>query len=116
MRPEKLKIERADEPPERDWPRVDGVIESSLYLGTATQFVVRLPDGVPMTVLVPNTDEAERQRLPGGGVRVRLTWASEHTHVVKEAEGPALSENEIGEHLQTTTASVQPASIEERVE
>ena len=60
-------------------------MESSLYLGTATQFIVRLPDGVAMTVLVPNTDEAERQRLPAAGVKVRLAWASEHMHVVREA-------------------------------
>ena len=50
--------------------------------------MVRLPDGVAMTVLVPNADDAERQRLPGAGVRVRLSWSSEHTHVVREAEGP----------------------------
>ena len=42
-------------------------MESSLYLGTATQIVVRLPDGVRMTVLVPNADEAERRRLPAAG-------------------------------------------------
>ena len=51
-------------------PRVEGVVESSLYLGTATQIVVDLGDDVRMTVLVPNADEAERQRLPGGGARV----------------------------------------------
>ena len=38
-----------------------------------------------MTVLVPNADEAERARLPGGGARVRLSWAPEHMHVVKES-------------------------------
>ena len=35
-----------------------------------------------MTVLVPNADEAERQRLPGGGARVRLHWHPEHMHLV----------------------------------
>jgi hypothetical protein len=38
-----------------------------------------------MTVLVPNADEAERARLPGGGVSVRLSWAPEHIHLVKES-------------------------------
>lgn len=89
VRPEKLRIERVEEPRDGNRPSVEGVVESSLYLGTTTQFVVRLPDGVAMTVLVPNADEAERQRLPAAGVRVRLTWASEHTHVVREAEGAA---------------------------
>jgi len=38
-----------------------------------------------MTVLVPNTSEAERQRLPGAGARVRLSWTPDHMHVVKES-------------------------------
>ena len=61
-------------------------MESSLYLGTSTQLVVRLPDGVRMTVLVPNADEAERQRLPGGGARVKVSWRPEHMHLVREPE------------------------------
>jgi hypothetical protein len=38
-----------------------------------------------MTVLVPNADESERQRLPGGGARVELSWAPEHMHLVRES-------------------------------
>jgi ABC-type Fe3+/spermidine/putrescine transport system ATPase subunit len=64
---------------------VEGIVESSLYLGTATQIVVDLGDGVRMTALVPNADEAERQRLPGGGARVSLSWEPEHMHVVRES-------------------------------
>jgi spermidine/putrescine transport system ATP-binding protein len=85
VRPEKLRIDRVEQPNAGTSPNVEGVVESTLYLGTATQFVVRLPDGVAMTVLVPNADEAERQALPAAGVRVRLSWSSEHTHVVREA-------------------------------
>jgi spermidine/putrescine transport system ATP-binding protein len=106
VRPEKLRIERLDE--HRDGnPGVEGVVESSLYLGTATQFVVRLPDGVAMTVLVPNADEAERQRLPAAGVPVRLTWASEHTHVVREAEGAAQGVGEAQTDRQRTLEKVE---------
>jgi len=43
---------------------------------------VKLAGDVPLTVLVPNADEAERQRLPGAGARVRLSWSPEHMHVV----------------------------------
>ena len=63
-------------------PSVEGVVESSVYLGTATQIIVAISEGVRMTVLVPNADEAERQRLPGGGARVVLNWEPEHMHVV----------------------------------
>jgi hypothetical protein len=46
-----------------------------------------------MTVLIPNADEAERGRLPGGGEQVHLTWAPEHIHLVKEAGTAAKAEN-----------------------
>jgi spermidine/putrescine transport system ATP-binding protein len=91
VRPEKLRVAPAGEgqPSGNGSPRVEGVVESSLYLGTATQIVVGLEEGVRMTVLVPNASEAERQRLPGGGARVELSWDPEHMHVVREsgAEG-----------------------------
>ena len=85
VRPEKLRIELAGEAGSANGaPRVEGVVESSIYLGTATQIVVDLGDEVKMTVLVPNADEAERQKLPGGGARVVLSWDPEHMHVVTE--------------------------------
>ncbi len=84
VRPEKLWINKAEEKVDAKLPHVEGVVESSLYLGTSTQMLVRLPDGVTMTVLCPNTDEAERQSLPGGGANVKLSWAPEHMHLVRE--------------------------------
>ncbi len=89
VRPEKLRVAPADEPADPGRPSVEGVVESSLYLGTATQLVVRLPGDVRMTVLVPNADEAERQRLPGAGVAVRLSWSPEHIHLVRESAAAA---------------------------
>ncbi len=91
VRPEKLRIEPLEAtgtPSTNGAPRVEGVIESSVYLGTATQVVVDLGEGVRMTVLVPNASEAERQRLPGGGARVALSWEPEHMHVVRESPPP----------------------------
>ena len=81
VRPEKLTVTKAGATT-GSGPGVDGVVESSLYLGTSTQIVVRLAGDVPITVLVPNADEAERQALPGGGANVRLSWAPEHVHLV----------------------------------
>jgi len=88
VRPEKLRIDRLETsgaPSANGLPRVEGVVESSLYLGTSTQIVVDLGDGVRMTVLVPNASEAERQRLPGGGARVALSWEPEHMHLMRES-------------------------------
>jgi len=87
VRPEKLQIDADAAAVPSGNPGVEGEVESSVYLGTATQIVVRLGGGVRMTVLVPNADEALRQRLPGGGARVRLSWAPEHIHVVRESGG-----------------------------
>jgi len=84
VRPEKLEISTANGAGPRG-PSVQGIVESSVYLGTATQIVVLLPGSVRMTVLVPNADDAERTRLPGGGAPVRLSWAPEHMHVVRKS-------------------------------
>jgi spermidine/putrescine transport system ATP-binding protein len=94
VRPEKLRISRAEEPQPDGQPSVEGVVDASVYLGTTTQIVVRLRGDVPMTVLVPNADESERQRLPGGGASVRLSWAPEHIHLVRESAAPPPEEGE----------------------
>ena len=87
VRPEKLRIDAVapEAASANGAPRVEGTVESSLYLGTSTQIAVDLGDGVRMTVLVPNADEAARQRLPGGGARVALSWEPEHMHLVRES-------------------------------
>jgi spermidine/putrescine transport system ATP-binding protein len=85
VRPEKLEVADGSGGADGGQPSVEGIVESSLYLGTSTQIIVQLPDQVRMTVLVPNADEAERQRLPGGGAKVRLSWAPEHMHVVRDS-------------------------------
>jgi spermidine/putrescine transport system ATP-binding protein len=95
VRPEKLRVDPAGGAAANGLPRVDGVVESSVYLGTSTQIVVDLGEGVRMTVLVPNADEEERQRLPGGGARVSLSWQPEHMHVIREsAAADSTSERE----------------------
>jgi spermidine/putrescine transport system ATP-binding protein len=86
VRPEKLRISPASAESPDGLPGVEGVVQSSIYLGTATQIVVGLPGDVTMTVLVPNASEAERARLPGGGAPVRLSWEPEHMHIVRESE------------------------------
>jgi spermidine/putrescine transport system ATP-binding protein len=86
VRPEKLQVESMDGAPasaSNGRPRVEGIVESSLYLGTSTQIGVDLGEGVRMTVLVPNANEAERQQLPGGGARVALSWEPEHMSLVR---------------------------------
>jgi len=78
VRPEKLAVNAEGD------AGVTGVLESSVYLGTATQLVARMPDGASLTALVPNVDEEARRRLPAPGEKIRLSWAPEHMHIVKE--------------------------------
>jgi spermidine/putrescine transport system ATP-binding protein len=85
VRPEKLMIGNGADPAGGALPGLEGIVESSLYLGTATQVVVVLDGDVRITVLVPNADEEVRHRLPSGGERVRLSWDPENTHVVRES-------------------------------
>jgi spermidine/putrescine transport system ATP-binding protein len=84
VRPEKLELRQAGAPAEESRPSVEGQVESSLYLGTATQMVVRLGDGTRMTVLVPNADAEARRELPAAGDAARLSWSDENIHIVRE--------------------------------
>jgi spermidine/putrescine transport system ATP-binding protein len=107
VRPEKLRIDAVDLAASANGaPRVEGTVESSLYLGTSTQIAVDLGEGVRMTVLVPNADEAARQRLPGGGARVALSWEPEHMHLVRESPdgdvGHEQGREATGEELEAT--------------
>jgi spermidine/putrescine transport system ATP-binding protein len=93
VRPEKLRIDAlvpgGGGPTDDALPRIEGIVESSIYLGTSTQMIVDLGGEVKIAVLCPNTSEAERQSLPGAGVRVALSWQPEHMHVVRESSGSA---------------------------
>ena len=89
VRPEKLVLQRpASDSATGDRPSVEGQVESSLYLGTATQMVVRLGDGTRMTVLVPNADAEARRDLPAAGDAARLSWSDENIHIVREGRAP----------------------------
>ena len=83
VRPEKLAVNS-----DGGAASVTGVLESSVYLGTATQLIARMPDGASLTALVPNVDEEARKRLPAPGEEIRLSWAPEHMHIVREEEEP----------------------------
>ncbi len=106
VRPEKLRVDEIETGAAAGdgLPRVEGIVESSVYLGTATQLIVDLGEGVRMTVLCPNASEAERQRLPGGGARVALSWEPEHMHVVRESSPQTPTSNE-----QTSGATAREA-------
>ncbi|UJA22013.1 ABC transporter ATP-binding protein [Thermoleophilia bacterium SCSIO 60948] len=104
VRPEKLIVDRPEDPAPAG-PSVEGTVESSVYLGTATQIVVGLADGSRMTVLVPNADESERSRLPGGGAPVRLSWTPEHMHLVHGTDSEATTDADPNEDHSAATVA-----------
>jgi spermidine/putrescine transport system ATP-binding protein len=87
VRPEKLVLGAAPEAAGDGRASIEGLVESSVYLGTATQMVVRLADGTRMTVLVPNADAAARRELPPPGDPAQLVWSNENIHIVRGARG-----------------------------
>ena len=105
VRPEKLTLSRVEATAPDGRPSVEGTVESALYLGTATQVLVRLPGAVRVTVLVPSSDEAMREGLPAAGDAVRISWAGEHTHVVR---GSAAAEATIET---ADTEDARPAAV-----
>lgn len=112
VRPEKLRVElnghvvggpgsesngqsgAISSTPANDLPGIEGTVESSLFLGTATQLAVKIASGAKLTVLVPNASEADRQRLPGGGAKVRLAWHPDHMHLISDSSRPKAREAE----------------------
>jgi spermidine/putrescine transport system ATP-binding protein len=107
VRPEKLNVtpKGQEATVHANEQSVEGVVTSSVYLGTATQLVVELRGGSRMTVLCPNTNEAERQSLPGGGADVKLSWTPEHIHLVRESG----SERATADHEAVTLPASQAA-------
>ncbi|MGA7434786.1 MAG: ABC transporter ATP-binding protein [Solirubrobacterales bacterium] len=97
VRPEKLSVTTSESAP-GDRPSIDGLVENSQYLGTSTQMTVNVGDDVRMTVLVPNANEADRQQLPGGGARVKLSWTPENMHLVTQSPDEPNDKNTEGDN------------------
>ncbi len=108
VRPEKIEVWPIDDPHVAAEPTVEGLIEASVYLGTATQMVIRLAGDTTLTVMVPNTDEARRQELPGAGSRVRLGWLPQHMHLIPAAPA-AGQESEDGDSSSEQAVIATPA-------
>jgi spermidine/putrescine transport system ATP-binding protein len=90
VRPEKLVLSSASASAPADGASVEGQVQDSLYLGTATQMTVQLHDGTRMTVLVPNADAEARHELPVPGDQARLSWSADNIHVVRDAAADAV--------------------------
>jgi putative spermidine/putrescine transport system ATP-binding protein len=83
IRPEKIQlVPRSDATP-TGWVQTDGVIESTVYLGASTRYVVALEGGGVLTVLRQNADDGQAE--PATGSAVRLRWMSRHQQPLQSA-------------------------------
>jgi putative spermidine/putrescine transport system ATP-binding protein len=76
IRPEKIRILAADSPPSDGWTAATGVVESVVYLGAVTRYVVGLEGGGELTVVRQNADDRDSGPVAGG--TVRLAWQRRH--------------------------------------
>jgi spermidine/putrescine transport system ATP-binding protein len=95
IRPERVRIE----PHGSDGPnRVSGMVERLIFLGAATQVMLRLGPGVPLQALIQNDGDSPPLAqgtpvhvfLPPDGLRV-LSGAAGEVPVAAEEEGPLVA-------------------------
>jgi putative spermidine/putrescine transport system ATP-binding protein len=76
IRPEKIRIQSEESAAPEGWTSVAGTVESVVYLGAVTRYVVALQGGGQLTVVQQNADD--RDSGPTAGRAVRLAWQRRH--------------------------------------
>jgi spermidine/putrescine transport system ATP-binding protein len=79
VRPEKITIDELEE----GMVSVPGTIVERVYVGTATQVIVEIGDGVRLVALGQNFDRARSDDRWEIGDRVKLGWYPEHSLVLR---------------------------------
>lgn len=74
LRPEKLHLRSAGTPAGPGEQAVQGVVETIVYLGSGTRYLVRLPSGHTLVAHLPNRENAED--VAEVGSTVTLLWHS----------------------------------------
>ncbi len=90
VRPEKIVITEAQ--PEAGRCALRGQVAEVVYLGSSTQYAVRLSDGTELSVFVQNSSDASD--VAERGQDVWLSWRPEHTLAL--ADSPALTGSPAG--------------------
>ena len=79
VRPEKIHLSQPDAPVAADEVSAVGTIESVVYLGSDTRYVVRLEAGTTLVVTQQNLATSSMEALAAQGRAVRLVWKRQHT-------------------------------------
>jgi putative spermidine/putrescine transport system ATP-binding protein len=76
IRPEKIRIQAGESALPEGWASVAGTVESVVYLGAVTRYLVDLQGGGQLTIVQQNADD--RAAGPTAGRPVRLAWQRRH--------------------------------------
>ena len=79
VRPEKLRLG----PKTEGQVSVDGTVVETVYLGTATQYMVELAPGLRLVAIENNTHTATSDHRLARGSRVTIGWLPEHGRVLR---------------------------------
>jgi spermidine/putrescine transport system ATP-binding protein len=84
VRPEKIRLHDGGVDAPSGHNALDGTIVDASYLGVSTQYQVEARGGARITVYEQNVERATRSELWSPGTRVLMTWAPEHSFLVRE--------------------------------
>jgi spermidine/putrescine transport system ATP-binding protein len=92
VRPEKIRMHRADEAAPAGANEISGTVVDASYLGVSTSYVVEARTGARLTVYEQNVERTVHGSLHRPGETVRLSWSPDHTFVVAADPVPAEAE------------------------
>ena len=81
LRPEKLRLLPGGQTPDPGSASVPGVVEDVVYLGSASRYLIRTPDGDTLTATLANGRDAEAVATPG--TEVTVTWSEDAEYPVE---------------------------------
>jgi spermidine/putrescine transport system ATP-binding protein len=84
VRPEKIRLHDGGVDAPTGHNALYGTIVDASYLGVSTQYQVEARGGTRITVYEQNVERATRSELWSPGTRVLMTWAPEHSFLVRE--------------------------------
>ena len=79
VRPEKLRLD----PKADGQTTVEGTVAETVYLGTATQYLIELAPGVRIVAIENNTQTASHHKRFARGSKVTIGWLPEHGRVLR---------------------------------
>jgi ABC-type Fe3+/spermidine/putrescine transport system ATPase subunit len=82
IRPEKLQLRTEGE---RDGGRinVEGTVVETVYLGTATQFLIEVAPEVRVVAIQNNVHTASHDDRPQQGTKLTIGWLPEHGRILR---------------------------------